>query len=136
MTEIVIGYRYKRWVLAKDCEKDPRCLANTDAGWIRDHRAFPTGVQQPPAHPDCQCDIEYLFTPRTLPPIYIDFKHLKRWVTKEDRRVCKICRRNEDEGWILASLPFPSGHLWPPAHPNCRCHIMRGWSPSERKPRW
>lgn len=41
------------------------------------------------------------------------------WICEED--ACEICLENEAAGWIPADEPFPSGHLRPVAHPNCRC---------------
>lgn len=47
----------------------------------------------------------------------------KRWVTKHDNRVEVHCRENEKAGVIPLDDPFPSGHMHPLAHPNCRCHL-------------
>ena len=44
----------------------------------------------------------------------------KRWVTA-GMNVCELCMMNEQAGWIGIDASFPSGHLRPPVHPNCRC---------------
>ena len=45
-----------------------------------------------------------------------------RWLDAEDDRVCSICDANAAAGSIPLGMPFPSGDLWPPAHPGgCRC---------------
>lgn len=46
-----------------------------------------------------------------------------RWITKRDNRVEPHCRENESAGMIDFGLKFPSGHMHPPAHPNCRCRL-------------
>ncbi len=43
----------------------------------------------------------------------------KSWVTFHP---CEICEENERAGVIPFADEFPSGHLRPPAHPQCRCH--------------
>lgn len=48
----------------------------------------------------------------------------KSWMTAFDQRVCKICKRNEDEGAIPLDAEFPSGQLHPPGHPWCRCGLL------------
>jgi 8-oxo-dGTP pyrophosphatase MutT (NUDIX family)/2'-5' RNA ligase len=45
----------------------------------------------------------------------------KFWQTRDDAKVCKICRANQDEGWISFSQPYATGFLEPPGHPRCRC---------------
>jgi hypothetical protein len=47
----------------------------------------------------------------------------KRWVTMDDDDVEEICQANEDAGVIGLNDSFPSGHLAPLAHPNCRCYL-------------
>ena len=50
-----------------------------------------------------------------------------RWLTAEDDHVCAICDGNADAGSVPLGMPFPSGDLWPPAHPlNCRCATVPG----------
>lgn len=43
------------------------------------------------------------------------------WDTGDDERVCPICAANEDGGPVRLGQQFPSGALYPPAHPWCRC---------------
>jgi 8-oxo-dGTP pyrophosphatase MutT (NUDIX family) len=44
------------------------------------------------------------------------------WLTAEDQHVCpEICGLNEDAGPRRIGVPFPSGALAPPGHPECRC---------------
>lgn len=50
----------------------------------------------------------------------------KGWMTALDQRVCKICGHNErhPDGRpriVPINEPFPSGDMWPPGHPRCRC---------------
>lgn len=42
-----------------------------------------------------------------------------RWVTEPG--ACELCLANEHAGSWPLGVPFPSGALWPPQHPNCRC---------------
>lgn len=44
----------------------------------------------------------------------------KEWVVVDP---CPICEENEAAGVIRIDSEFPSGHLRPPAHPNCRCAL-------------
>ncbi len=45
----------------------------------------------------------------------------KRWIARWDR--CEICKENEQAGQIGIDMIFPSGHMMPTAHPNCRCKL-------------
>jgi len=59
----------------------------------------------------------------------------KRWTTA-GLNVCEDCIANEQAGWIGIDAIFPSGHLRPPVHPNCKClleyqippYVGRGWT--------
>lgn len=56
----------------------------------------------------------------------------RRWVTAEDERVdhdgvSGPCIDNEAAGVVPIGDAFPSGHMWPPAHPNCRCVTVEAW---------
>jgi SPP1 gp7 family putative phage head morphogenesis protein len=47
-----------------------------------------------------------------------------------------ICDNNADAGVIGFDEPFPSGHQFPPYHPNCVCDVipvLRGQEPEEAK---
>ncbi len=46
-----------------------------------------------------------------------------RWTTSEDENVCGICDEN-DGVEVELGQPFPSGDLFPGAHPRCRCVIL------------
>jgi len=48
------GATEKSWV-GGTCEM---CQENADAGWIDMDDTFPSGDDEPPAHPNCDCDIE------------------------------------------------------------------------------
>lgn len=43
------------------------------------------------------------------------------WATARDDRVCPICQENRLAGPIQIGEPYPSGDLYPPGHPWCRC---------------
>jgi len=45
----------------------------------------------------------------------------KEWVTVGDDRVSLECQDNEAAGVIPFDQEFPSGHMTPPQHPDCRC---------------
>lgn len=47
----------------------------------------------------------------------------KFWITEQDARVCATCNLNESQDPIPLEAAFHSGHLHPPAHPNCRCWL-------------
>jgi 8-oxo-dGTP pyrophosphatase MutT (NUDIX family) len=50
-----------------------------------------------------------------------------RWLTAEDNRVCAICDANANAGRIPLGMPYPSGDMYPPAHPGgCRCATIPG----------
>jgi hypothetical protein len=49
---------------------------------------------------------------------------LVRWVTGGPDP-CKFCIANEAEGPHPLGVPFSSGALVPPQHPNCRCSIEK-----------
>lgn len=48
----------------------------------------------------------------------------KSWHTAGDDRVSDICLANEAAGWINREDAFPSGHMAPTSHPNCRCDVQ------------
>jgi hypothetical protein len=48
------GDTEKSWV-GGTCEA---CQENADAGWIPIDDAFPSGDDEPPAHPNCECELE------------------------------------------------------------------------------
>ena len=50
----------------------------------------------------------------------------KGWMNAADQDVCPLCRDNEDAGDIPIDALFPSGVLFPPAHPHCRCAVVPG----------
>ncbi len=37
---------------------------------------------------------------------------------------CTICENNAKAGPIAPGTKFPSGDIFPPAHPRCRCHLQ------------
>ncbi len=48
----------------------------------------------------------------------------KAWRSVGDDRVSDVCRQNEAAGFIPVDKAFPAGHMTPPGHPNCRCHLV------------
>jgi uncharacterized protein with gpF-like domain len=46
-----------------------------------------------------------------------------RWTTSEDEAVCESCDGN-DNVEVELGHPFPSGDLYPGAHPRCRCVLV------------
>ena len=44
----------------------------------------------------------------------------KEWLTGDP---CEICAANEADGVIPREQAFSSGHVRPPAHPNCNCSL-------------
>ena len=74
------GDTQKMWV-GGSCED---CQENADAGWIDIDDEFPGGVDEPPQHPNCDCDIETRgveeamrenYPIRTVPPKQIATLH-------------------------------------------------------------
>ena len=47
-----------------------------------------------------------------------------RWQNSNLSNVCADCIDNAEEGEVAFGKTFPSGDLYPPAHPNCRCVIV------------
>ena len=45
----------------------------------------------------------------------------KIWLTAEDEKVCPVCGKMHGEE-VLWNEPFSDGSMYPPSHPNCRCH--------------
>ena len=43
------------------------------------------------------------------------------WLRAPDDRVCPTCAKNAAHGPVPLGENYPSGHPFPPAHPNCRC---------------
>lgn len=43
------------------------------------------------------------------------------WVTEPG--ACQLCRDNEQMGVVPLGTSFADGSSYPPAHPNCRCHL-------------
>ena len=48
------GVEYVEWLVAEGCED---CQQNRDAGPIPIDATFPSGDSEPPAHPNCMCDL-------------------------------------------------------------------------------
>jgi Phage Mu protein F like protein len=46
-----------------------------------------------------------------------------RWQNSNLPGVCADCIENAEAGEVPFGKPFPSGELYPPAHPNCRCVV-------------
>lgn len=46
-----------------------------------------------------------------------------KWLTSEDEKVCDVCNGN-DQVEVELGDPFPSGDLYPGAHPLCRCVLI------------
>jgi len=46
------------------------------------------------------------------------------WLTAMDQNVCPICLANEAAGPVPIGERFPSGDLYPPGHPRCRCALV------------
>jgi hypothetical protein len=46
-----------------------------------------------------------------------------KWLTSQDEGVCSTCEENSDVE-VEFLKPFPSGDLFPGAHPRCRCSIV------------
>lgn len=57
----------------------------------------------------------------------------KRWLTRNDSKVCPRCKANQNAGSIPMAAKFPSGDLHPLAHPRCRCSLLPG-TPPKGKP--
>jgi SPP1 gp7 family putative phage head morphogenesis protein len=49
--------------------------------------------------------------------------HKLKWLTSEDESVCPVCEGNDGIEVVLG-MPFPSGDLYPGAHPRCRCVLV------------
>lgn len=49
-----------------------------------------------------------------------------RWLTAGDAKVCAICKENERVGAVPIGTSYPSGDLYPPAHPSDRCAQIPG----------
>jgi DivIVA domain-containing protein len=48
-----------------------------------------------------------------------------RWVVDDGATACPDCDDNGLAGSVAAGSPFPTGHAAPPAHPGCRCLLVR-----------
>jgi SPP1 gp7 family putative phage head morphogenesis protein len=57
----------------------------------------------------------------------------KRWVTRNDAKVCPRCKANQAAGSVPLDAMFPSGTLAPLAHPNCRCSVLPSAGPQAAK---
>lgn len=57
----------------------------------------------------------------------------KRWITRNDSRVCVRCRKNQAQGAIPVTQLFSSGDMVPPAHPRCRCRPSLALSATAKK---
>jgi len=58
----------------------------------------------------------------------------KLWMTVGDDRVSEECRANQAQGPIPLADAFPSGHMNPPCHPNCRCTLGYGMAKKHLEP--
>lgn len=57
------GASHKEWSTVGDRGVCPICQGNEDVGLIGLDESFPSGDKQEPAHPNCRCLVEYIFTP-------------------------------------------------------------------------
>lgn len=57
------GASHKEWVTVGDGEVCDICEGNESAGVIGISQSFPSGDLMEPAHPNCRCLVEYVFTP-------------------------------------------------------------------------
>jgi hypothetical protein len=48
-----------------------------------------------------------------------------RWAVDDGDTACPDCDDNGLAGAVVAGSAFPTGHVAPPAHPGCRCHLVR-----------
>jgi DivIVA domain-containing protein len=48
-----------------------------------------------------------------------------RWVVDDGETACPDCDDNGLAGSVAAGSSFPTGHTAPPAHPGCRCLLVR-----------
>lgn len=48
----------------------------------------------------------------------------KEWLTADDDAVSEECAINGESEPIPMDEAFPSGAMWPPEHPNCRCAMV------------
>ena len=55
----------------------------------------------------------------------------KQSVTIGDDKVSEICMQNEAAGVIPINQAFPSGHMRPPFHVNCRCALAPAMFPKK-----
>lgn len=53
----------------------------------------------------------------------------KRWITRNDSKVCARCMANQRQGAIPLDSLFKSGDLLSPIHPNCRCEVVAAQPP-------
>ena len=51
----------------------------------------------------------------------------KIWLTAEDEKVCPVCGKMHGEE-VLWNEPFSDGSMYPPSHPQCRCHYKIDFS--------
>jgi len=51
-----------------------------------------------------------------------------RWVTENDAKVCPGCADNEAAAPDQERQSFQSGDATSPAHPRCRCALVRDWA--------
>jgi DivIVA domain-containing protein len=58
---------------------------------------------------------------QTAAPVGVEF----RWVVDDGPTSCPDCDDNALAGAVSAGSPFPTGHVRPPAHPGCRCLLVR-----------
>lgn len=54
----------------------------------------------------------------------------KRWSGTPDQRICPACEANVEAGAIPIGNAFPSGAVFTPGHPLCRCAILPGDLPA------
>lgn len=60
----------KLWLVNEP--EDDACISNGDAGWLRIDDSFPSGDERPPAHPNCECDVEYRVADEVMQQLALD----------------------------------------------------------------
>ena len=57
----------------------------------------------------------------------------KRWITRNDAKVCFRCKANQAAGPVPLGAMFPGGTTAPLQHPRCRCSVLPSAGPQAAK---
>lgn len=95
---LVVPKKYKKWINPTPDSKCKICSWNASVWWIKANVRFPSWDMQPPAHPNCDCQINYITSTEKLDK-NIPIDTMKVWdATEEFENILEEWKKDFD--WL------------------------------------